>query len=83
MHESESSQARKCPVCGRGDLIDVTFREGATGADGEPIQTADTRQVESYSCGHEVPGPRLDETASGSGDLDAEHRTSEETTDQP
>jgi hypothetical protein len=83
MPESESSQARKCPVCGRGELIDVTFREGATGADGEPIQTADTRQVESYPCGHEVPGPRLDETASGSGDLDAEHRTSEETTEQP
>ena len=81
--KSGSSQARKCPVCGRGDLIDVVFREGATGVDDEPIQTADTRQVESYSCGHEVPGPTLDETASGSGELDAERRTSEETTDQP
>jgi len=81
--KSGSSQARKCPVCGHGDLIDVVFREGATGVDDEPIQTADTRQVESYSCGHEVPGPTLDETASGSGELDAERRTSEETTDQP
>jgi hypothetical protein len=53
------------------------------GADGEPIQIAETRQVESYSCGHEIPGPQLDETATESGDLDAERRTSEETTDQP
>jgi hypothetical protein len=83
MSESESKQGRKCPVCGQGDLVDVTFREGAAGADGEPIQTADTRQVESYSCGHEVPGPQLDKTASGTGELDAERRTSEETTDPP
>jgi hypothetical protein len=81
MTESESKQARKCPVCGEGDLVDVMFREGATGAEDEPIQTADTRQVESYSCGHEVRGPSLDRTASGSGELDAERRTSEETTD--
>jgi hypothetical protein len=82
MPQSQSNQARKCPVCGKGDLVDVMFREGASGADDEPIQTTDTRQVESYSCGHEVPGPRLDETASGSGELDAERRTSEEATDQ-
>jgi hypothetical protein len=59
------------------------FREGATGAAEEPIQTAETHQVESYSCGHEVSGPRLDRTAAGSADLDAEHRTSEETVDPP
>jgi hypothetical protein len=81
MSKSESRQARKCPVCGEGDLVDVTFREGATGVGDEPIQTADTRQVESYSCGHEVPGPALDQTASGSRELDAERRTSEETTE--
>jgi hypothetical protein len=81
MSESESNQAKKCPVCGKGDLVDVTFREGATGAEEEPIQTADTYQVESYSCGHEVRGPRLDRTASGSDELDAERRTSEETTE--
>jgi hypothetical protein len=81
MSEDESSEATKCPVCGEGDLVDVSFREGGPGVDGESIQTADTNQVESYSCGHEVRGPRLDRTASGSRELDAEHRTSEETTD--
>jgi hypothetical protein len=79
MSEPESSQTRKCPVCGVGDLLDMTFREGGRGAEGESIQTADSHQVESYSCGHEARGPRLDRTASGTGELDAEHRTSEET----
>jgi hypothetical protein len=81
MPEEESSEARKCPVCGQGDFVDVAFLEGGLGAEDETIQTADTHQVETYSCGHEVRGPRLDQTASGSGELDAEHRTSEETTD--
>jgi hypothetical protein len=77
----EATELKNCPVCGKGDLIEVTFREGATGAEDEPIQTADTRQVESYSCGHEVLGPRLDRTAAGTDELDAERRTSEETTE--
>jgi hypothetical protein len=78
---SDPKQATKCPVCGEGNLLDVDFREGAQGAQDEPIQTADTRQVESYSCGHRVAGPRLDRTASGSPELDAERRRSEETTE--
>jgi hypothetical protein len=74
-------EARKCPVCGIGDFVDVGFREGAAGAGDEVNQTADTSQVETYSCGHEVVGPRLDRTAAGTDDLDVEHRTSEETVD--
>ena len=80
-------ESKKCPVCGIGDLVDVAFREPATavdpgaGAGEEAIQTGDTHQVESFSCGHEVSGPRLDRTAAGSEDLDVEHRTSEETVD--
>ena len=81
MPESGASETRKCPVCGEGDLVDITYREGAEGAGGEPIQAAETRQVESYSCGHEVRGPGLDRTASGSKDLEAERRESEETTE--
>jgi hypothetical protein len=83
MSETSPAKDKKCPVCGRGELIDVTYREGATGAEDEPIQTADTRQVESYSCGHEVSGPKLDATASGSEDLEAERRASEETVEPP
>lgn len=77
----QGSEEKKCPVCGRGDLVDVTFREGGPGVADEPIQTADTRQVESYSCGHEVKGPSLDRTAAGSKELVVERRTSEETTE--
>jgi hypothetical protein len=79
----ESTQKKKCPVCGQGDLVEVTFREGATGAEDEAIQTADTRQVETYSCGHELLGPRLDQTAAGTDELDAERRTSQDTTETP
>jgi len=78
---SGSQESKKCPVCGRGELVDVSFREGGAGAEGEPIQTAETRQVETYSCGHEVVGPRLDRTATPEGGIEAERRTSDETTE--
>jgi len=77
----QTADAKKCPLCGKGDLVDLTYREGGSQVADEPIQTADSRQVESYSCGHEVPGPTLDRTAAGSGDLEVERRTSEETTE--
>ncbi len=80
---SEMSERKRCPECGVGVLVDIAFREGSTQAEGEPIQEADTRQVESYSCGHEVVGPRLDRTASGSEALEVERRDSAETTDRP
>jgi hypothetical protein len=74
--------AGRCPTCGRGVLVDITYREGAgrSGEDGEEIQEPDSRQVETYSCGHEVIGPRLDATAADDR-LDVERRTSGETTD--
>jgi hypothetical protein len=79
--EPSNSEPKKCPVCGRGDLVTVTFREGGPDVADEPIQTADARQVESFSCGHEVKGPALDRTAAGSKELVVERRTSEETTE--
>jgi hypothetical protein len=79
-------EKRLCPRCGRGELIDISFDEGPPSeveGVGEtshaPAQLARTRQIEMYSCGHEVIGPSLagaDET-----ELDVERRTSEETTD--
>jgi hypothetical protein len=73
--------SKKCPVCGQGDLVDITYRDdpGVSPETEEPIQTADTRQVETYSCGHEVAGPRLDRTAAGSEELEAERRESADT----
>ena len=74
------AETKRCPVCGRGVLRDITYREGepAPGA-AEPTQTPETRQVETYSCGHEVTGPKLEQTAGVAGDLEVERRQSDET----
>jgi hypothetical protein len=79
--EVAEGETKRCPVCGRGTLVEITFREGSALEDeaGEAIQEADSRQVESYSCGHEVAGPRLDESAAGTDDLEVERRQTDET----
>jgi hypothetical protein len=76
---SEQVEEKRCPECGNGVLVGVTFREGGTADADEPIQAADSRQVETYSCGHEVVGPPLDRSATAESALDVERRTSEET----
>lgn len=78
--QGDEGRAGKCPTCGRGVLVDITYRDGSgqAGQDGEEIQGPDSRQVETYSCGHEVVGPRLD---AADDRLDVERRTSGETTD--
>ena len=79
--EAGKDQTHRCPVCGQGTLVEISFWEESTMEPeaGEAIQEADTRQVESYSCGHEVPGPRLDESAAGTEDLEVERRQTDET----
>ena len=79
--ESGKGETKRCPVCGQGTLVEITYREGSAmeAEAGEAIQEADSRQVESYSCGHEVVGPRLDESAAGTEDLQAERRQTDET----
>jgi hypothetical protein len=57
-------------------LQDITFTDAPGG---EKIQQARSRQVETYSCGHEVTGPRLEESAGPDSALDVERRTSDET----
>jgi hypothetical protein len=82
--DGPEEQARTCPRCGKGELVDITYREGVTPADSnEEIQEPESRQVLTYSCGHEVVGPRLDRTAAGTDALEAERRTSEDTADPP
>lgn len=70
-----------CPECGKGTLVDITFTEGAEDDAGESIQEPRSRQVETYSCGHEIVGPRLDEISSAEESGEVERRTSEETVD--
>ena len=63
-------------------LVEVTFRDGSpVGEVGEEVQQADTRQVETFSCGHEVVGPSLAASAAGTEDLEVERRDSEDTTE--
>jgi hypothetical protein len=72
---AEDTEGR-CPTCGEGTLVDVSFDLDAN-ADADGSQDADSRQIETYSCGHTIVGPRL-----SSADQDAltvERRTSDET----
>ena len=66
----------RCPICGVGTLRDVAFD---LAPDGEIAQQAESREVDTYTCGHEVPGSSL-ETATPD-ELSVERRGSEETVD--
>lgn len=56
-----------CPVCGKGTFLQVDFGE----------QQPESRQVETYTCGHEIQGARLD--TANPDQLNIERRSSEET----
>jgi hypothetical protein len=56
-----------CPVCGKGTLRQVDFGE----------QQPDSHEVQTFTCGHEVEGARLD--TSDADRLTVERRTSDET----
>lgn len=70
---TDEADQRRCPVCGKGVLADIDF------GGSDLFQDAKSRQVDVYSCGHEVDRASL-ETAD-TDRLDVERRTSEETTD--
>ena len=62
---------RRCPVCGQGVLADIDFG-------GEDLfQDPESRQVDTFTCGHEVPRAPLE--GADADRLDVERRTSEET----
>ena len=74
----------RCPTCGQGELVDINYNEASdVGSSGEPMQEADSRQVATYSCGHEVTGPRIDRAEQARQAIDIERRTSEETVPPP
>lgn len=75
---TEQTGQLRCPVCGVGTLRDLAYDEG-TPARNLPEQRADTREVQLFTCGHEVEGPRLD--SADQDRLDVERRRSEETVD--
>ncbi len=69
--EAERSGGR-CPICGVGTLADIDFGGDAN------VQDTESRQVDIYTCGHEVQRAPLE--VADAERLDVEQRTSEETT---
>jgi hypothetical protein len=64
MGEPESTT---CPICGNGTLRTIEFGE----------QQPESREVKTFTCGHEVEGPKL-QTADAE-QLDVERREAEDT----
>ncbi|MGH2680044.1 MAG: hypothetical protein ACRDG8_06105 [Actinomycetota bacterium] len=68
---NEREDEGRCPVCGEGTLADIDF-----GGD-DLFQDPESRQVDVFTCGHEVARAPLD--AADTDRLDVERRSSEET----
>jgi hypothetical protein len=62
----------RCPICGEGTLADIDF------GGRDLFQDPESRQVDVYTCGHEVPRAALE--VADTERLDVEQRTSEEVT---
>jgi hypothetical protein len=75
---ANTSDVGRCPRCGKGTLIDVSFDLDPADPATDGMQEADSRQVETYSCGHSVVGPRL--SSADQEAMTVERRTSDETT---
>jgi hypothetical protein len=76
---TEERSDRRCPECGRGTLATITHDETPPGSELELAQQADSRQVETYTCGHTVTGAKL--SGADANQLDVERRTADEVTD--
>ena len=73
----ESNDDRRCPVCGKGSLVELAYDAPSDDTVLELAQEAESRQLATYSCGHTAEGPRL---ATADADrLDVERRDAEET----
>jgi hypothetical protein len=72
---AKTERPTTCPICGKGTLMDIEYNDGRTPEE-DLQQQPGSRQLDVYTCGHEVSGAKL-ETADDR--LDVERRTSEET----
>lgn len=75
---SETATSLRCPVCGRGELEDIGY---VRPRDDALVQDPESREVQSFSCGHEVLGTPL--VTADQHRLSVERRTSEETVEPP
>lgn len=72
------SDVGRCPRCGEGTLVDLSFDLDPADPVADGTQEAESRQIETYSCGHSVVGPRL--SSADQEAMTVERRTSDETT---
>ena len=70
-----SDEQLHCPICGRGTLSSIDF----DGDRGE--QQPGSREVQTFTCGHEVTGARLD--TADADRLEVERRQSDDTVVPP
>ncbi|MGZ8650964.1 MAG: hypothetical protein ACXWX5_02175 [Actinomycetota bacterium] len=75
---AKGSDAGRCPTCGAGTLVDVSFDLDTADPLADGMQEAESRQVETFSCGHTDVGPRL--SSADQEAMTVERRTSDETT---
>lgn len=70
-------QNLRCPVCGAGVVADIAFDRDPSSSGDVPRQSADSTELTTYSCGHQVLGRSL---ASADAEvLDVERRDSPDT----
>ena len=69
----------RCPVCGTGVLRDIAYDENPNAPDGIK-QAPESREVLTFSCGHEVEAHRLEESAGR--DPNVERRESDDSVDE-
>jgi hypothetical protein len=65
----------QCPVCGHGTLAGIAY-DALPPAERDPEQQPESRQIDSYTCGHQVIGAALQAADT---QLDVERRSSDET----
>jgi hypothetical protein len=69
-----SDRPTRCPICGEGELADIEYDAGQT-RDEDLQQQPASRQLDVYTCGHQVRGAPLEAADER---LDVERRTSDE-----
>jgi hypothetical protein len=77
---TDRTETLRCPVCGEGVLADIAYDEHHPGLT-MPKQAPESREVLSFTCGHDVEGRFLAEAAGD--DPNVERRETEDTVAPP
>ena len=67
----------RCPICEKGVVADIVFDRDPSRPKGTPKQSAESTELTTYSCGHQVPG--RSRASADEETLDVERRSSTDT----